>query len=451
MNYPSNSGDDFRAAGVSREKTPTEKTDNARRHFYQVWMAIGIVILVYVLGFVLDVLAMPVSIVVWTFVFVLILRGPVDALERRGIRRGLGTTIAFVGLFVVLGALGIVMFSPVFGVNDQFASIFAALPTYVQGLTDWATSLYERYASLLQNDTVRDWIDTGSKSLADWASAIARQSANGVVVFGAGVANLCMIFGFSLVVSFWVLMELPAIDREIDRIVPPSHKEEADMIRIAFTRIMGGYIQATALQCFIIGATCGVCFAVLGVPNAAALGLITGVLNLIPVVGPWIGGAVAAVVGLLTSPITAVLALVLTVCVQQFVYTFIGPKLMQNSVDVHPALVIVALLVGGAIGQSMGGLAGNIVGMLLSIPFAAIAKTIFVYYFEKGTRRQIVAEDGVFFRGEPSKIEDSAGAPDAMADAISPTPSKPFTLPEFMLALNPGGKKDGDGEEKEEK
>lgn len=51
----------------------------------------------------------------------------------------------------------------------------------------------------------------------------------------------------------------------------------------------------------------------LGVPNAAALGLITGVLNLIPVVGPWIGGAVAAVVGLFVSPITAMLALALTV------------------------------------------------------------------------------------------------------------------------------------------
>ncbi len=442
MHDHSNPEEGRRVSLLSRKKTPAEKTNDARRHFYQAWMVVAVVILVYVLGFLLDVLAMPVSIVVWTFVFVLILRGPVDALERRGLRRGLATTIAFVVLFVLVSLLGLVMFSPVFGVNDQFASIFAALPTYVQGLTDWATSLYDRYASLLQNNTVREWIDAGSKSLGDWASSIARQSANGVVVFGAGVANLCMIVGFSLVVSFWVLMELPAIDREIDRIVPPSHKEEADMFRIAFTRIVGGYIRATALQCFIIGAACGICFAVLGVPNAAALGLITGILNLIPVVGPWIGGAVAAVVGLLTSPITAVLALVLTVCIQQFVYTFIGPKLMQNSVDVHPALVIVALLVGGAIGQSMGGLMGNIVGMLLSIPFAAIAKTIFVYYFEKGTGRQIVAEDGVFFRGAPSQLEGPGEEPDAMADAITPAPSKPFVAPAFLSSLTADAKKD---------
>ncbi len=427
------------------EGASAERTDDARRHFFQVWMVIGAAALIYAFGFVLDVLAMPVSILVWTVILVLVLRGPVDGLERRGVRRGLGTTIAFLGLFAFVGALVVVMFSPVFGVNEQFANMFAALPSYVQGLTDWANSLYERYATLLQNDTVRSWIDTGSKSLADWASAIARQSANGVVLFGTGVANMCMILGFSLVVSFWCLMELPALDREVDRLVPPKHKEEADMFRIAFTRIMGGYIQATALQCLIIGAGCGVCFAVLGVPNAAALGVITGTLNLIPVVGPWIGGAVAAVAALLVSPVTAVLAIVLTVCIQQIVYTFIGPKLMQNSVDVHPALVIVALITGGAIGGAMGGLMGNIVGMLLSVPFVAIAKTVFVYYFEKITGRQIVAEDGVFFRGKPAKLEGD-GAPDAMADAISPTPSKPFTPPAFISALDLGAKKNDEGE-----
>ena len=451
MTRPFDSGEREPQLKAKREKTTAERTDDARRHFFQVWMVIGAAALIYMFGFVLDVLSLPVAIIVWTIVFVLVLRSPVDALERRGVRRGLGTTIAFVGMFAVLAALVVIMFSPMFGVNDQFANIFSALPVYVQGLIDWANSFYDRYASLLQDDTVRGWIDAGSKSLADWASSVAKQSANGVVLFGTGIANVFVVLGFALVVAFWTLMELPAIDREVDRLVPDNHKEEADMLRIAFTRIMGGYIRATVLQCFIIGTACGIGFAVLGVPNAAALGLITGVLNLIPVVGPWIGGAVAAVVGLFVSPITAVLALALTVCVQQFVYTFIGPKLMQNSVDVHPAIVIVALLVGGAIGQSMGGLMGNIVGMLLSIPFAAIAKTVFVYYFEKNTGRQIVAEDGVFFRGNPSVLDGENGEPDAMADAISPTPSKPFAPSSLVAALSSHGEKGVGAEDKGEK
>ena len=173
MTRPYDSGEREPRLKATREKTTAERTDDARRHFFQVWMVIGAAALIYMFGFVLDVLSLPVAIIVWTIVFVLVLRSPVDALERRGVRRGLGTTIAFAGMFAVLIALVVIMFSPMFGVNDQFANIFSALPVYVQGLIDWANSFYDRYASLLQDDTVRGWIDAGSKSLADWASSVA--------------------------------------------------------------------------------------------------------------------------------------------------------------------------------------------------------------------------------------------------------------------------------------
>ena len=150
-------------------------------------------------------------------------------------------------------------------------------------------------------------------------------------------------------------------------------------------------------------------------------------------------------VGLFVSPITAVLALVLTVCVQQFVYTFIGPKLMQNSVDVHPAIVVVALLVGGAIGQSIGRPYGQYRWHALVYPFAAIAKTVFVYYFEKNTGSKSLPKTACF-RGNPSVLDGENGEPDAMADAISPTPSKPFAPSTLVAALSSHGEKGVDAE-----
>ncbi len=78
---------------------------------------------------------------------------------------------------------------------------------------------------------------------------------------------------------------------------------------------------------------------------------------------------------------------------------------MGNSVDIHPALVIMALMVGSALGFAVGGVVGNIVGMLASIPAVAAIKSLFVYYFEKRTGRVIVSPDGVIFKGEPSGKE----------------------------------------------
>ena len=91
---------------------------------------------------------------------------------------------------------------------------------------------------------------------------------------------------------------------------------------------------------------------------------------------------------------------------------------MANSVDVHPALTLIALMAGSAIGGAMSGFTGSLVGMLASIPAVAVAKSVFVYYFEKRTGRQLVSADGVFFQGTTA----SDGTLDPIADATSPHP-----------------------------
>ena len=341
-------------------KTSAQRCDDARRRFYVVWMLIGIAFLVYLFGRVLDILAVPVAVVVWTVVFVLCLRTPVAKLESLGVPRVVGTALSYLGMGAIAAVLLATMFSPASGISEQFSNMLAGLPGYAQALIEWGNHLYGQYASVLQDESVRNWLNSAAENLTDWASTTARLSADGVLVFGTGVANSLMIIGFALVVAFWVLMELPSIGREAKRFIPENRQQEAEMLHLTFTRVMGGYLKATLLQCFLIGLACGIGFHFIGIPNAAALGLITGVMNIIPVVGPWIGGVIAALVGLFVDPWAAFFALVLTIVVQQFVYTFISPKIMSNSVDVHPAIVIVVLLVGSAIGGSMAGLVGSV-------------------------------------------------------------------------------------------
>lgn len=399
----------------------SDKTDKARRRFLNVWTIVGAIALTWVVVQLLNILSVPVAIVIWTTIIVFVLRGTVNKLEEIGINRTVGTAIGYVIMFAVLALVAFLLFSPGVGMNTQFANLVENVPVYVQGISDWANDMYARYAYMLEDESVRAFVSDVQASAMEWAGDFAKNSASGAIAFGTGLANAFMAIGFALVVAFWILMQLPQLGRECKRLVGDAHAEDLEMLHITFTRVMGGYIKGTLLQCAIIGVACGILFAVLSIPNSMALGGITGILNIIPIIGPWLGGGLAAIVGIFVSPLVAVIAILGTIVIQQFVYTFISPKIMSDSVDIHPALTLIALMAGSALGGAMGGLPGSLVGMLASIPAVAVAKSVFVYYFEKRTGRRLVSKDGVFFLGTPSSSEDG-DAPNPIADATSPHP-----------------------------
>ena len=423
--------------GDVAQNKQSDKTDKARRRFLDVWTIVGAIALTWVVVQLLNILSVPVAIVIWTTIIVFVLRGTVNKLEEIGINRTVGTAIGYVIMFAVLALVAFLLFSPGVGMNTQFANLIENVPVYVQGISDWANDMYARYAYMLEDESVRAFVTDVQASAMEWAGDFAKNSASGAIAFGTGLANALMAIGFALVVAFWILMQLPQLGRECKRLVGDAHAEDLEMLHITFTRVMGGYIKGTLLQCAIIGVACGILFAVLGIPNSMALGGITGILNIIPIIGPWLGGGLAAIVGIFVSPLVAVIAILGTIVIQQFVYTFISPKIMSDSVDIHPALTLIALMAGSALGGAMGGPSGSLVGMLASIPAVAVAKSVFVYYFEKRTGRRLVSKDGVFFLGTPSSSEDG-DAPNPIADATSPHPdgSAEFARAEKKRAEN---------------
>ncbi len=392
--------------------------DKTKKAFLIVWTIVGAGVITWACVNLINVLSIPVGIVLWTVVIVFCLRGTVNALEARGMSRVMGTAIGYVLMVAVIALIAFLMFSPVLGVGDQFNNLIQSIPSYVDQLINWANGFYAQYEDIFQNETARKYINDALSALGNAASDLAKHSASGVVAFGTGLMNTFVAVGFALIVAFWILIDLPGIGRETMRLAGPKRRETMEMLHVTFTRVMGGYIKGTVLQCTIIGVGCGILFTVLGVPNNAALGGITGILNIIPIVGPWLGGALAAIAAVFVSPVVALVAFIGTIAIQQIVYTFISPRIMASSVDIHPALNLIALMAGSAIGTAMSGLTGALVGMLASIPAVAVAKAIFVYYFEKRTGRQLVSADGVFFKGTPR----ADGEVDPVADAAAPHP-----------------------------
>lgn len=348
----------------------------------------------------LNVLSIPMGIVLWSTIIVFCLKGIVNNLERHGVTRAMGTFVAFVVMFIVIAILVWALFTPVLGFGDQVNDLISQVPGYIALAQESFNNFYAQYSYLLQDDTINKWVNETFATIGAFANSAVQNSAKGAIDITTGVGSALMVIGFALVVSYWVLMELPAMGREIHRVVPERYHVDLNAIYLICTRVMGGYIRGTLIQCAIIGLLAAIGFYAMGIPSAAVLGVLTGLLNIIPVVGPWFGGALAACIGVFVSPIMALAAFIYTIVIQQLIYTFVSPKVLGDACNVHPALVLIALVAGSALGGAVSGLMGSFIGALISIPLVAAGKSIFVYFYEKNTGRTIVSPDGVLFKGE---------------------------------------------------
>lgn len=130
------------------------------------------------------------------------------------------------------------------------------------------------------------------------------------------------------------------------------------------------YISSQAIDCMFVGLFTFIGYLIIGQPYALLFGFIAGATNIIPYLGPFIGAAPAVIVALFTSPVQALLVIVVVTIVQQIDSNLLSPYIMGKSLSIHPLTIIIILIVAG-------NLAG-IFGMILGVPLYAVVKTIIV-------------------------------------------------------------------------
>lgn len=155
-----------------------------------------------------------------------------------------------------------------------------------------------------------------------------------------------------------------------------STREKLNAFAKDAKRVFSGYIRGQAIDACLVGIMVTVALLIAGIPYAAVIGILTGVGNLIPYVGPVVGFGSLIVVCLAEGSLTQLLiGGVILLAVMFIDGNIINPRMLSSNVEVHPVLVIVALLVGGKI--------GGVVGMLISVPVAALIKIRFEKYMQK--------------------------------------------------------------------
>lgn len=379
------------------------------------WALVGVCLLLAGAGLLLAEVSRAFVPFLFALVLVYLFRAPVSELERRGWSRGLAVGVCYL---VALGVLALVGFFIVPPVSSQVRDFVAAFPGYYDRAYALWLDLQDQFQALVVpawlNEALLNLRQSVSAQFAEWSAALAKQ------MFSVGGRALEFLFNglLALVVGFWLLKDLPKLRQEFVLLAGPKRREEASLVVEKVSHVLSGYLRG---QVIISAATAVIVAAgltVIGVPYSLVIGLLAGLLNVVPWFGPAVTAVIAGISAAFVSPWMILAAVGVVVAAQQITDIFITPRVMSSQVDLHPLVVIFSLLAGSAL--------FGFVGLVLAIPVAAIAKGLFVHYFEKYTDSKLTSEQGALFRTRPASraaecaSAEPAGDRAAEGDAAGP-------------------------------
>ncbi|MBA2505136.1 MAG: AI-2E family transporter [Thermoleophilaceae bacterium] len=315
-------------------------------------IGVGIAASIYLLFRIREVIGL-----VFISVFLAIALGPaVDWLDRFMLR-GFGIAIVYVGLLVAIFGIGLVLVPPVVDGIEQLAK---DAPSYLDDIRDSDTlRQYDDKYSITEKLE-----DQAEKLPAELGSAAGELQSVTVGVF-AGLVKLITV----LVMTAFLLADGKRMWEWIEAQLTGERAKRFQAVGRDIYRAVGGYVIGNFAISFIAGMLTYIALTALGVPFAVPLAVLVAFLDLIPLVGATIGGIIVGLVILATEGLAdALIYTVILIVYQQLESHILQPFIYGKTVQLHPLLVIIAILIGATL---LG-----ILGALVAIPVAAAVQIV---------------------------------------------------------------------------
>ncbi|MCB8944320.1 MAG: AI-2E family transporter [Ardenticatenaceae bacterium] len=289
--------------------------------------------------------------------------------------------------------LGVTAFQQTGELIDRVPTIVADITTRVEEITTRNEPITIGPLSYTPNADdwirVQDQVVSIAQSLVNRGGQLVTQILTGTV---SVVGNMLFVF----VLSIYIAIEIPKLSGYVgDFAQTPGYRKDAERLMREFARIWSAYLRGQVILGLTIGVIVWLGLALLGVENSGALGLLSGLLEFIPIIGPVIGAGAAMIVaffqtshcggifqfffeagscGLAGWQFTLIV-LGLMFVIQQLENNILVPRIVGEALDLHPLLVMIAVFMGGSL--------AGILGAILAAPVAATLKLIGIYVWRK--------------------------------------------------------------------
>ncbi len=281
--------------------------------------------------------------------------------------RALAIVIIFAALVVALAGVATV-FVPL--LTTEIGQLQQQTPAIVSGA--------QRQLELLQGQPIHlfgfrlDLTRQGANVDQKAGEFLLGQFGNALTI-GLVALNIVVQVLLLLIVAFLVSLDAHRISGFLRELVPGDYREDFDAIWPKVKAMLFSYLRGQLTVALIIGAAVAIALAAEGMPFAFALGVLAGIMSLVPFIGPWIGAVPIELVALSSGPVKAIVVGVTYLVITNIVLQFLFPRILGAAVKLPALLIIVAFLAGFSL--------AGILGMFIAIPVAATIAILFDHVY----------------------------------------------------------------------
>ncbi|MGF2616188.1 AI-2E family transporter [Rossellomorea vietnamensis] len=291
---------------------------------------------------------------------------------------------------LIVGLLVLAIGNLVPTISRQFTALANELPSY-------ATQAFQYFENLSRSPELRTFmneqaelLDTAQQKLVDFANNLPTVITGSFQNLLGLVANIAIILVTVPLLLFYMFKDGHRFPVAVSKFLPEEYRKEALTILKETGSTLAAYIQGQVTVGLFVGVLSFIGYLIIDLRFALVLAITVSVTNIIPYVGPLIGGAPAVIVGLFDSPGKALLVLLILVIAQQVEGNILSPLILGKTLDTHPATIVILLLAAGNI--------AGVLGMILAVPTYAVSKTIvinLVKFLKARKEAKLRAEPGI--------------------------------------------------------
>ncbi len=305
--------------------------------------------------------------ILWAVVFAYLLNPLVHKMMEYKISRLWSVTILYITIFGIISIASITI-TP--RVTEEIKNLIEVLPKYTKRANTFINNMYQKYSLSMSSlppefigvdVALRDHLNKLQMHIIDFLRGATEKGLS----FFSSIVSIILI----PIYSFYFLKDTNFFRKKLLIMIPKTMRNEVIYISKDVNKIISKFIRGQFIIAAIVGIMSIIMLITLDVEFAFLIGIIAGVTNIIPYFGPIIGAVPGVIIALLDNPIKAFWVIVGFFIIQQIESVFLSPKIVGDSVGLHPVFVIIALLIGG---QILG-----IAGLIFAIPIAASIKIIF--------------------------------------------------------------------------